>query len=434
MAERPVAGRLANDCFFTDKQRLTHDQALAILKSTARTIADTQTVQLTDAGRRILAEPVIAPRNIPAHDNAAVDGYAFRHRDLAEHGPRLTVAGRIAAGHVPASELAPGNAVRIFTGAPMPKGADTVAMQEDCTLTAVDTSKHLVSVPTVLKQGANRRLAGEDVAAGQAIGEKGATLRAQDVAAIASTGIDRLSVFARLDVALASSGDEVIRPGNKHFPGANYDANHFMLRELIMAAGANPHDAGILPDRPVPVREKISELAKTHHAIIATGGASMGEEDHMLATLDALGKRHLWQLAVKPGRPMMFGQIGDTVFLGLPGNPVAAFVCFVLYARPLLMGLGGANWREPVRYYLPAHFEIAAKKADRREFLRGTLVRDEKGTLGIEKFARDGSGLISSLTTADGLIEIPENVTRINRGDAVAFIPFTEMGIAAAHG
>src|SRR5690606_15820477 len=211
-------------------------------------------------------------------------------------------------------------------------------------------------------------------------------------------------------------------------PGQVYDSNHFLLSALLETVDAEAHDLGVLPDDEDTVREAIARAATGHDVIVTTGGASRGEEDHVITAIDALGHRHLWQIAVKPGRPMSFGQIGDTVFLGLPGNPVAVMVCFLLYARPMLMALQGAAWQEPARYTVAAGFDVAQKKPDRREFYRGWLEHGPDGRPIARKFARDGSGLISSLRAAHGLIEIPEETTAFAEGDPVAFIPFGEVG------
>lgn len=228
---------------------------------------------------------------------------------------------------------------------------------------------------------------------------------------------------------MVSTGDEVVRAGDSELDaGKVYDANAPMLAPLITGAGAVATDLGVLPDDPEAVRSTLAEAARNFDVIITTGGASRGEEDHVVAALDLLGKRHLWQLAIKPGRPMSFGQIGDCVLVGLPGNPVAVFVCFLLYVWPLLRRMGGAEWPEPRRYKLPAMFAFPDRKLGRREFWRGMLKETPRG-LAVDKFARDGSGLISGLRAADGLIDIPEDVPAVAPGDLVAFIPFTEFGI-----
>ena len=364
---------------------------------------------------------------MPLTDNAAVDGYAFAHADYVERDGRFEVSDRIAAGHPLATALTPGRAARIFTGAVMPAGADTVAMQEDCEVREKGTAA-LVVIPPGLKSGANRRRAGEDVRAGEVILHPGRVLRPQDIAAAASLGRGDLLCKVRLRVAVFSTGDELVEPGAAIREGQVYDSNRAMLKALAEPLGISVDDLGCLADDYPAVEAALSNAARDYDVLITSGGASRGEEDHVIDVLGALGERHMWQLAIKPGRPMTFGRIGDAAFFGLPGNPVAAFVCFLLYVRPALFQLQGANWQEPARFPLPATFDIPKKKANRREFLRGILT-ERDGAPAVTKFARDGSGLITGLREADGLIEIAEDVREVHAGDTVGFIPFSEFGI-----
>jgi molybdopterin molybdotransferase len=420
--------KLLDDCFAHDRKRLRHGEALAILKQRVTPVAGRETVPLAAAAGRILAGAAVAPRPVPAHTNAAVDGYSFAAADYdAGSGTELPVDGRAAAGHRLEREPAAGSAARIFTGAVMPAGHDTVVMQEDVEARTAD-GRTVVAIPAGLKRGANVRRAGEDVDAGATLLRAGAILRPQELAALASIGMAEIPCFARLKVAIISTGDEVVRPGAALAEGLVYDANAPMLAALVASAGAISSDLGVLPDDPAEIRRRLAAAAQAHDVVILSGGASRGEEDHVVAALDALGKRHLWQLAIKPGRPMSFGQIGDCVVLGLPGNPVAVFVCFLLYVWPLLRRMGGAEWPEPRRYRLPALFAFPGRKAGRREFWRGILKETPHG-LGVDKFARDGSGLISGLRAADGLIDIPEDMGGVQPGDSVAFIPFAEFGL-----
>ena len=423
--ERSKARRLLDDCFLHDSDRMRHHEAIELLKTRLVPVADSETAALDRVAGRILAEPVLSPRNVPPADNSAVDGYAFAHADYLAGNGRFPVTARIAAGSKPAGPLEAGSAVRIFTGAPMPEGADTVAMQEDCDADA-DGS---VVVPPGLKPGANRRKAGEDLKKGDTIADAATLLTPQHIASIASAGFGEIPVFAKLRIALVSGGDELVEPGNTARNGQIYDTNRHMLKALLARLPVEVTDLGILPDDPAIIGKALAEAAENHHAVISSGGTSRGEEDHIVATLDEIGKRHLWQLAVKPGRPMSFGQIGDTVFFGLPGNPVACMVCFLLYIRPALLRLGGATWTEPMRFPLPAGFEITKKKPGRREFWRGKVVQDGDGRPKLEKFARDGSGLISGLWQSGGLIEVGEGVTAVSRGDLLDFIPWSEFGI-----
>jgi molybdopterin molybdotransferase len=422
--------KLIDDCFAHPGKRLRHEEALAILKERVGPVAARERVALAEAAGRILAAPAVARRPVPAHTNAAVDGYSFASADYhRDTGSEFAVEGRVAAGHRLESERRAGTAARIFTGAEMPAGHDTVVMQEDARA-RTEGGGVVVAVPAGLKAGANVRKAGEDVKAGDTVLAAGAVLRPQDLAALASLGASEVDCFARLRVAIVSTGDEVVRVGAQLAQGQVYDANAPMLQALIAGAGARPNDLGVFPDHRGEVEARLADAARTHDVIVTSGGASRGEEDHLVAALDALGKRHLWQLAIKPGRPMSFGQIGDCVVLGLPGNPVAVLVCFLLYAWPLLRRMGGAEWPEPRRYPLPALFDFPDRKLGRREFWRGTLKETPQG-LGVDKFARDGSGLISGLRAADGLIDIPEDVAHVKKGDLVSFVPFADFGIAS---
>ncbi len=415
------ARRLLDDCFLHDKDRLRHDDVLALLKDRLSPVAEVETVALDRAHRRVLAQNVTAPRNIPAHTNAAVDGYAVRAGELQAQGmTRLKVSARIAAGDTRDLALETGSAARIFTGARMPEGADTVFMQEDC-----DRDGEMVALPSGIKPGANVRAAGEDFAEGAVVAEAGKRLRPQDLAAVASTGQADVTCYAPLSVAVMSTGDEVLQPGAPFKTGQVYDSNRFLLSALLATVNVSVTDLGIVSDEEETVRRTLVEAASAHDVILTTGGASRGEEDHIVSVMASEGHLHGWQLAVKPGRPLAFGQIGDTVFLGLPGNPVAAFVCFLFYAQPMFAHLQGALWQPPRRFEVPAAFSISKKKPDRREFWRAWL---EDGRA--HKFARDGSGLISGLTAAAGLIEVPEEVTSVDEGQMVSFIPFSEFGFA----
>lgn len=420
--------RLIDDCFLHDKDRLRHAEALAILQARLGPVVEGESVPLAASLGRILKQPITAPQPVPLNDNSAVDGYAFAFDDFEACGGAFPVSERIAAGAPASRPLAAGTAARIFTGAVMPEGADTVAMQEDCELDE-SVSPPRVTIPPGLKRGANRRKAGEDIATGTEILSPGTRLRPQDVASIASTGAGTVAVHRPLQVALASTGDEIIRPGQPLEPGQVYDSNNPLLSALLASLPVQVTDLGVLADAEDQVTERLADAAGRFDLVLTTGGASRGEEDHIVTAIDKLGTRHLWQLAIKPGRPMSFGQIGDCVLMSLPGNPVAVFVCFLLYVRPAILALGGGAWQAPTGFMLPAAFEIGAKKPDRREFLRGILVRDGATAVRVDKFARDGSGLITGLRAADGLIELPEEIEQVAKGDPVRFLPFSEFGI-----
>lgn len=432
--------QLIDDCFLHDKDRLRHQEAVDLLNSRLGVIVGSNELDLSKASGRILADDIIAPQNVPLHNNAAVDGYAFCMADYATNEGRFPISARIAAGDLSPEPLAKNSAARIFTGATMPKGADSVVMQEDCVIDDVD-GKSYVSIPDGLKPGANWRKAGEDVKSGEKILTVGQKLRPQDIAAIASTGQARIKVWNKLRVALISTGNELLRPGTKIARGQIYDSNHFLLSALLQASCVEITDYGIIADNKEAIAGALLNAASNNDVILTTGGASRGEEDHITTVLDEIGRRHMWQMAIKPGRPMMFGQIStgdnpgdnpdknDCLFFGLPGNPVAVMVCFLMYAQPSLAMLSGGKWKDPVRYPIPADFEIKNKKPDRREFLRGQLVKSDDGNLTVSKYQHDGSGMISSLRQAGGLIEIEENKTSVQVGEFVNFIPFSEFGI-----
>ncbi len=416
--------KLLDDCFLHDKDRLKHAEVLETIAKKVSLIVEDETVTLDKAAARICSETITAPRNVPLTDNAAVDGYAFSHADYVETKGKLETGALIAAGQLHDVALKAGECARIFTGASMPTNAETVAMQEDC----VVGENGIVSIPSGLKKGANCRLAGEDLKSGDVMIEPGDYLTPARIAALASIGIAQISVRQKLRVALLSTGDEIIEPGSPIEPGQIYDANRPMLKALLAHTMLELVDLGILPDTERILTEKLDAASKDFDLILTSGGASRGDEDHMLNALDNLGKRHLWQIAIKPGRPMMYGQIGNCVVVGLPGNPVASFVCTLQYVLPVIYGLTGAKHEPPQGVTVPAGFEITKKKKDRREFLRGWLETDQTGATSAIKFDRDGSGLISGLRKATGLIEIPEDVGQIKSGDLVKFVPFSSFG------
>jgi molybdopterin molybdotransferase len=414
-----------DDCFAYDRKRLPAGEALSLLKERVRPVARSETVPLAAAHGRFLAETVVSPRDVPGFDNVAVDGFAFAHADLAADGPtRLRLLeGRAAAGHPHLGTLPRGCALRVLTGAPLPEGADTVLMQED-----VELEKGILVLPAGVRRGSNWRKAGEDVRKGQTALERGLRLRPQDVGVAASLGRAALEVFRPLRVALLSTGDELREPGADLPPGATYDANRTVLCGLLWQLGCAVSDLGILPDRAEVVEKAIGEAAAAHDALVTSGGASRGDEDHVVRTVERLGSLHFWQIAVKPGRPLAFGQIGESVFIGLPGNPVAAVICFLRFARPVLTALAGGQWPEPRLFPVPADF-VMKKKPGRREYLRARLIPGPDGRPLARRIEREGSGILSSLAEAEGLVEIAEHTTRVERGDLVDFVPFSELGV-----
>ena len=414
--------QLTDDCFAHGGPLMTTAEALARIAEVASAVTEAESVPLRAASRRILAADVVAGRAVPPHDNAAVDGYAVFFDDLNPDGEtRLPVNGRIAAGHPLGRSARRGEALRIFTGAVMPEGPDTVMMQEDCRAEGDD-----VVIMAGIKRGANRRDAGEDIQAGATILRAGHRLRPQDVGLAASVGLSDLAVYRPLRAAVFSTGDELCEPGADAPSGAIYDSNRYVLGALLAAQGCAVTDLGILPDAAATVRAALAAAAGDHDLLFTSGGVSVGEEDHVKAAVESQGSLYFWRLAIKPGRPLALGQVGQVPFVGLPGNPVAAMVTFLRIARPLILRLAGCTEVAPLIYRLRADFDHK-KKRDRREWVRARLVAGDDGALVAAKFPRDGAGILSSLVEADGLVELPEAMTHLERGTMVDFLPFAEV-------
>jgi len=415
--------QLSNDCFaFGAKRRMTAAEALDLLGERLAAVAEAESVTLREAHGRILAEDVIATRAVPPHDNSAVDGYAVRYDDLsAVKETTLKIVGRAAAGHPVDGALPPKAAVRIFTGAKMPDGADTVMMQEDCR-----EEDGAVIVPPGIEKGANRRKSGEDVAAGTTVLGAGRRLRPQDVGRAASIGLTALKVHRPLRVALFSTGDEISEPGTELPAGAVYDANRYALAGLLESLGCIVDDLGILPDRYQTIHDALRSAAATHDAIVTSGGVSAGEEDHVRAAVSAQGEIHFWQLAIRPGRPIALGAVGAAVFIGLPGNPAAMMVTFLRLARPALLRLAGSREIVPTTFRVRADFGYK-KKSGRREWVRCRLAPGPDGETIARKFPREGAGILTSLVESDGLVELPEELTKLEPGAMVDFLPFSEV-------
>ncbi len=413
--------QLSDDCFAFGGKLLPLEEALGRLRDVFPPVAETESVPLDRAVGRILAADLAAPIDVPAHDTSAVDGYAFVHADLDPAAPtRLAIIGRAAAGHPLAEAPAPGTAVRIFTGAPMPKGFDSVLMQEDARV-----EDGGVVVPPGLKPGANRRFAGEDARRGTVALVAGTRLRAQEIGLAAAVGLTALVVRRRLRVAVLSTGDEVAEPGDPLSPGQVYDSNRRTLVALLTGIGAEVTDLGILADRPDEIGRRLVAAAEGHDAIVTSGGVSEGEEDHVRAGVAALGRLHWWRLAIKPGRPVSVGQIGRTAFLGLPGNPAATMTTFFLVARPVLLQIAGAAPRPQVRLSVRAGF-AQKKKPGRVEYVRVRLEAGPDGPIA-RRFPREGAGLLSSMVWSDGLAELPLDLERLEEGAWLAYLPFAEM-------
>jgi len=414
--------QLSDDCFAFGGILMTAAEALARLDECLTPVAETEAVPIAEAAGRILAEDVVSHRAVPPHDNAAVDGYAVAFDDLSpEAETPLPVAGRITAGHPLKGPAKKGVAYRIFTGAAMPAGADTVLMQEDC---RQDVDR--VIIPAGIKQGANRRFAGEDISAGEIILSAGRRLRPQDLGLAASVGIAELETFRPLSVALFSTGDEIRDIGGDLPDGCIYDANRYSIAALLRGLGCIVDDLGILEDRSEPIRAALKGAAESHDLVMTSAGVSTGEEDHVRAEVESMGSIHFWRLAIRPGRPIALGQIARVPFIGLPGNPVAAMVTFMRFARPAILRLAGCTDIDPAFFRVPAAFAYR-KKPSRREWIRASLVPDESGRFHAEKFPRDGAGILSSMVAADGLVELDEELTSVEPGTMVNFLPFNEV-------
>ncbi|PPR62884.1 MAG: Molybdopterin molybdenumtransferase, partial [Alphaproteobacteria bacterium MarineAlpha4_Bin2] len=383
--------QLSDDCFAGAERLITTSEALDILAERILPIAGEESVPLRETAGRILAENVKSPVDVPPHDNSAVDGYAVYFGDLKrEEQTTLVVGGRAAAGHPLGRPARRGEAIRIFTGAPMPHGPDTVLMQEDC----LEADGHVTITPGI-KRGANRRAAGEDVTAGQIVLNCGTRLRPQEIGLAAAVGRTELSVFQRVTAAVFSTGDEVAEPGRGLPAGKIYDSNRFMTITALERLGCVVEDLGILPDLPEEIEKSICMAAENHNVLVTSGGMSVGEEDHVGKAVSENGELHFWRLAIKPGRPISLGQVRASnctaAFVGLPGNPVAAMVTFLLIGRPLILRLGGAVDIEPVAYRVPADFHHKKKK-DRREFVRARLELDDDGIRRARKHGASGAG------------------------------------------
>jgi molybdopterin molybdotransferase len=420
--------QLTDDCFAFSGPLMRIDDMERLIAERVAPVGDIENVPLAQAGGRVLAHDVIAPVNLPPFDNSAVDGYAVCHAHLAaSEETKLKVSGRIQAG-ASANEatLAPGEAIRIFTGAPMPRGADTVFMQED-----VRGDGDAVVVPPGLNLGSNRRLAGEDVAKGAVVLPAGTVVEPQHVALAAAMGLTKLQVRRRLKIAIFSTGDEVVEPGRPLGAAAIYDANRYLLAGLLARLGAEVTDLGILKDDPELLARALYAAAAGHDLIVTSGGVSTGEADYVRSAVERVGSLVFWRVAIKPGRPVAMGVIrgekGESAaFVGLPGNPVAVFVTFVRVVKVLLRRLSGA--RPQMLNALPVRAAFAyRKKKDRREYVRVSLRREANDEFEAVKHPQDGAGVITSLTETEGLLELPEELTRIEPGDRVAFLHYAVL-------
>ena len=405
---------------------LSLDEALARLVAGAEAarIADVESISTFDALGRALAADVVSAIDVPPADNSSMDGYALRVADAATMGALLPVSQRIPAGSI-GQPLAAGTAARIFTGAQVPAGADAIVMQEQCE--AVEGGVRVNSVP---QAGQWIRRRGEDVCIGATVLARGLRLTPQTLGLAAGVGAAALTVCRRPRVALFSTGDELVMPGAVAPadlpPGAIYNSNRFTLRGLLQAAGCEVIDLGIVPDRLEATRDALSRAAAANDLILSSGGVSVGEEDHIRPAVAAEGRIEMWQVAIKPGKPLAFGAVrrqagGEALFIGLPGNPVSSFVTFLLAVAPVLRAMQGLPPALPAALPLPAHFDWP-RPDKRREFLR---VRRNAGG-GLDLFANQSSGVLTSVVWADGLVDNPPG-RAISRGDVVSYLPLASL-------
>jgi molybdopterin molybdotransferase len=414
--------QLSDDCFAFGGPMMSVDEAVGLIAARVNKVEEIETVALADADGRILVHDITAPLPLPPFTNSAVDGYAVASRDLPKSGAEaFPVLGRVQAGASPDDAIRAGHAVRIFTGAPMPAGADTVFMQEDVRL---EGGK--VVLPAGLKPGANVRPAGEDIPLGYAALKAGQRLRPQDVALVAAFGLTRVDVRRRVRVAVFSTGNELVSPGEPRAAPQLFDSNRFMLMALLRRLSCEVSDLGIFSDEQTSLANALRRVAGQHDLLLTTGGVSTGEEDHVKAAVESAGKLVLWRMAIKPGRPVAMGVIGGTPFIGLPGNPVASFVTFVHVVRPTILALSGARQEKLTPMPVRAAFSYR-KKIARREYVRVSLREGAAGMLEATKFPREGAGLLSSLADTDGLAELGEDVTQVSPGDTIGFLSYASL-------
>ena len=394
---------------------LSATQLLENLLDRARPATGTETVATSDALGRVLAAPQVSTLTVPPLDNSAMDGYAVRQADVVRAGVRLPVSQRIMAGEV-GQALAAGTAARIFTGAPVPEGADAVLMQEDCV-----AEGDAVVINALPRPGENIRRAGEDIEAGAQILAAGTRMTAAEMGLAASVGLAQVPVFKRLRVACFFTGDELVTPGTPLAPGQIYNSNRYTLTGLVNDLGCELIDLGIVPDTLEATEAALARAAREADVVVTSGGVSVGEADYVKTAVETLGRVEMWKVAMKPGKPVVYGRVGEADFIGLPGNPVSAFVTFCLFVRPFLLKRMGANDVLYRAFAVQADFAWP-KPGARREFLRAQRQADGKLAL----FPNQSSGVLTSCAWADGLADIEVGAT-VKPGDWVRFIPFSEL-------
>jgi len=409
---KTVEVNTADNCASPDL--ISVEQAIEKILSQAVPVIETESVDVLDALNRVLAEELLSTINVPGYDNSAMDGYAIHSADCQTTGSILPVSQRIPAGQVGAT-LEKGTAARIFTGAPIPEGANSVVMQEMC-----ESDGNNVVINMVAEAGSNVRRAGEDIAQGGVVLNAGKRLRAQELGLLASVGLADFNVKRKLKVAIFFTGDEIVSPGQPLKPGQIYNSNRYTLHGLLQALGCEIVDLGIVPDTLEATVDVLKKSVSGTDMVITSGGVSVGEEDYVRIALEKLGELSMWRIAMKPGKPVAFGKVDKTLFMGLPGNPVSVFVTFLLFARPLILKLQGVDNYLAKYTSVIADFDWASVK--RQEYLRVRL-EQENGKIIAQLYPHQGSGVLSSASWADGLVEVAIGA-EIKKGDTVKYLAF----------
>ena len=405
-------------CFENQPAMLNVEQAIAGLLRNANAVGKTERISLMTAAGRVLAQDLKSPIDVPGFDNSAMDGYAINTNDIGRASTEgLQITQRIPAGST-GETLQPGSCARIFTGAPIPEGANAVAIQEICRV-----ENNRIFFDQTLCNAENIRPRGNDITTGSTILHDGTLLQAAHLGLAASVGIAEVDVYRKLTVATFSTGDELVEPGKPLAPGQIYNSNRYQLQALLESQGCKVIDLGTVADTFAATRDTLLQGAGQADLVMTTGGVSVGEEDHVKAALESVGELTMWRVKMKPGKPLVFGRIGKTPFIGLPGNPVSVFVTFLLFARPYLQTLQGRQVTEPQSYEVRAGFDYRAKQ--RREYVRVRLSNDTGDAITAETFSRQGSDVMSSVAWSDGLVEILEGES-VEVGDTVRFLPFSE--------
>ena len=413
---------VTNDCYHVSQGLLPAQHVWDSMRKLAQTQVTSEQRSLGECHGLRLAKAVTSPHDSPRFNNVAVDGWAVKYADLAANNFQLTaMAGEANAGGNSQTSLDDSKCLRVFTGARLPVGADTIVMQED-----VQTDAGVITFPHNTKANSNWRSQGEDVAQGDIIIKQGQRLRPQDIGIAAAAGIAKLNVYQPVKVALFSTGNEVHELGTELPADGIYDVNRYMLKALYESMHCQVTDLGILEDDYDTIKQALQQASSNHQLIVTSGGASTGNHDHIAQVLAELGQVHAWRVAIKPGRPLAFGQLGQALFLGLPGNPVAANVCSLMFGQPLINAIGGGTWQHPQCYPQTLGFEVT-KKAGRREWLRVYREQQADGSYLLKRSASHDSGILTSLTKADGLVEVDETTQYLANGAQVNFLPFASF-------